>query len=151
MTVNKIFSNLNKDNYIKDNQDSFNKFSSWTLSILSKINITKEAKTFLKLFYDSSQCTEKVLPNLSKITLSNLEMIFFSYKIFMNCLNSENSNYYKELISDKILNIINNNFIPGGESNENNWVNSVIEMEKFLLKENDQYKGAIYVHLDNGI
>ena len=109
---------------------------------MSKINITKEAKTFLKLFYDSSQCTEKVLPNLSKITLSNLEMIFFSYKIFMNCLNSENSNYYKELISDKILNTINNNFIPGGESNENNWVNSVIEMEKFLLKENDQYKGA---------
>jgi hypothetical protein len=60
----------------------------------------------------------------------------------MNCLNSEKSNYYKELISDKILNTINNNFIPGGESNENNWVNSVIEMEKFLLKENDQYKGA---------
>ena len=78
-------------------------------------------------------------------------MIFFTYKIFMNCLNSEKSNYYKELISDKILNTINNNFIPGGESNENNWVNSVIEMEKFLLKENDQYKGAIYVHLDNGI
>ena len=109
MTVNKIFSNLNKDNYIEDNQDSFNKFSSWALSILSKINITKEAKTFLKLFYDSSQCTEKVLPNLSKITLSNLEMIFFTYKIFMNCLNSEKSNYYKELISDKILNTINNN------------------------------------------
>ena len=50
MTVNKIFSNLNKDNYIKDNQDSFNKFSSWALSILSKINITKEAKNLLKLF-----------------------------------------------------------------------------------------------------
>ena len=36
-------------------------------------------------------------------------MIFFTYKIFMNCLNSEKSNYYKELISDKILNTINNN------------------------------------------
>ena len=46
MIVNKIFSNLNKDNYIKDNQDSFNKFSSWVLSILSEINITKEEKTY---------------------------------------------------------------------------------------------------------
>ena len=50
MIVNKIFSNLNKDNYIEDNQDSFNKFSSLALSILSKINITKEAKNLLKLF-----------------------------------------------------------------------------------------------------
>ena len=46
MIVNKIFSKLNKDNYIEDNQDSFNKFSSWVLSILSEINITKEEKTY---------------------------------------------------------------------------------------------------------
>ena len=50
MIVNKIFSKLNKDNYIEDNQDSFNKFSSLALSILSKIIITKEAKNLLKLF-----------------------------------------------------------------------------------------------------
>ena len=40
ITVNKLLSNLNKENFIEDNQDLYSKFSSWTLSILSKISIT---------------------------------------------------------------------------------------------------------------
>ena len=69
-------------------------------------------------------------------------MIIFSYKVLITCLMGKEKHFYYDLLSNNMLNVINNSFIPGDHPNENIWVNSVIEVEKFLLKTNDSYKGA---------
>ena len=47
ITVNKILSNLNKENYVKDNKNILNKFSTWALIIINKLNISRIFKNFL--------------------------------------------------------------------------------------------------------
>ena len=142
ITINKILSNLSKDNYLKDNQNIFNKFSSWALSIFKNINITGEAKEFLKLLYDSEKLTKTTINYFGKITISDLEMILFIYRLLLDSLNKKGEYFYSNLLTKNMLTIIKNNYIPGGEPNENVWINSANEMEEFLIKTNDAYTGA---------
>ena len=142
ITVNKILSNLNKENYVEDKINVLTKFSTWILGIINGLNISQNAKEFLKIFYDIEKFTQSTSPYFGKISVYDLEMIIFSYKILMSCLMGKEKHFYYDLLSNKMLNIINNSFIPGDEPNENIWVNSVIEVEKFLIKTNDPYKGA---------
>jgi ribosomal protein S6 len=142
ITVNKILSNLNKENYVEDNKNILNKFSTWALGIINKLNISNPAKEFLKIFYDSEKFIQTTQPYFGKISVNDLEMIIFSYKVLVSCLMEKPQHFYFDLLSNQMLNVINNSFIPGDEPNENIWVNSVIEVEKFLIKYNDAYKGA---------
>ena len=142
ITVNNILSNLNKKNYIEDKINVLTKFSTWILGIINGLNISQNAKEFLKIFYDIEKFTQSTSRYFGKISISNLEMIIFTYKILISCLMGKENNFYYNLLSNNMLNIINNSFIPGDEPNENIWINSLIDIEQFLLKTNDKYKGA---------
>ncbi len=142
MSVNKIFSNLSKDNFIEDNQNILNKFSTWSLGLIKKINLTDKCKIFLSLFYDSEKLINVKNQYLKQIKIKELEMLLFVYKILCKTQNQKSKFFYNDIISKDIKEIISKSFIPGDEPNEDIWVNSCIAMENFLKKSKDAYEGV---------
>ena len=142
MSVNKIFSNLSKDNFIEDNQNILNKFSTWSLGLIKKINLTDKCKIFLSLFYDSEKLINIKNQYLKQIKIKELEMLLFVYKILCKTQNQKSKFFYNDIISKDIKEIISKSFVPGDEPNEDIWVNSCIAMENFLKKSKDAYEGV---------
>ena len=142
ITVNKIFSNLSKENFIEDNQNILNKFSTWSLGLIKNLKITDQLKLFLSILYDSDKLIKIKQEYLKGIKMKELEMLLFVYKILSKTQNQKKNFFYTELISKNIKSIIEKSYIPGDEPNENIWINSCIGMEDFLKKSNNAYEGV---------
>ena len=134
LLINKIISNYTKENYINQNKELLKNFSIWSLEILNKSQL-KPNQTFnalFSLYFIPEIFIEKIQSNIEKIPINEYEMLLYSYKIILTTQLSKDGNFYKSLLSIDMGNYIKENYIPGGEPNENLWLKSVNEIEEFL-------------------
>ena len=132
LSINKIISNYTKENYLNQNKQILNNFSQWSIDIINNIQFTEIFKELFSLYFNPEKFIEKLKPKIEKITINEYEMLLYSYKIILTTQLSKEGNFYKSLLSKNMENYIKENYIPGGEPNENLWVTSVNEIEEFL-------------------
>ena len=135
------------NNYISKlkNQDYNEKFCCNILKILFSINeISKYTFQLLQLFLLKNyylNLTKNVIKNL---TDENFEIFLYSYKICLICSNSPIDSFYHQLTGEQINDVINSNYIPGGEPNDALIIQNLKEIESFFIKTNSPSPG-LYV------
>jgi hypothetical protein len=135
------------NNYISKlkNQDYNEEFCCNIINILFSINeISEYTFQLLQLFLLQDyylNLTKNVIKNL---TDENFEIFLYSYKICLICSNSPIDSYYHQLTGEQINNIINSNYIPGGEPNDALIIQNLKEIESFFIKTNSPSPG-LYV------
>ena len=122
LSVNKILCNLLKENYL-ENQEYKSFINFFKTKIYNNINADDNLKNLLNLFFDEEIYKSKTKPKLGgeilNISVPQLEMILYSYKFCILFSEIKNNNFYKNILTNNSLNIINNNYIPGIDNKPN--------------------------------
>ena len=103
--------------------------------------MTETTKNVLKLFYSLETFNEKLNIFIGK-PINEFEILLYSHKISLICSQSRQNSFYKKLMSNNIIKTIKENFIPGGEPNDNIRITTFKELEEYLRGCNDPNQAA---------
>ena len=140
VSINEIISNLCNENYQKDSQ-IYSKYTTYVQIILEKIKLSDFTNKLLNLFYKFSIFNEK-MAFMKNMPINSFEMLLYSHKIAFICSQGKQNSFYQNLISPKVIEIINKNYIPGGEPNDDKRIMWFQDLEEFLIGTNDPSQGA---------
>ncbi len=140
VSINEIISNLCNENYQKDSQ-IYSKYTTYVQIILEKIKLSDFTNKLLNLFYKFSIFNEK-MAFMKNMPINIFEMLLYSHKIAFICSQGKQNSFYQNLISPKVIEIINKNYIPGGEPNDDKRIMWFQDLEEFLIGTNDPSQGA---------
>ena len=139
VTINKIISNLGLLNY--ETKEKYTKFSLYAKSLFNdnaKLNISKELKELLFLFYDSKIYIEKMKPNLidekKMMNQKVFEALLYGFRYCVNTLSNNNENgketfLFQSLLSKNCSNVIEQSFIPGNDNKEDLHITTLESIE----------------------
>ena len=140
ISINEIISNLCNKNYQKDSQ-IYSKFTTYVQNILEKRQLSPITNKLLNLYYKFNIFNE-TMNYIKNIPINNYEILLYSHKYAFLCSQGKEDSFYKNLLSPKVIETINKNFIPGGESNDDKRILSFKHLEEFLTRTNDHKQGA---------
>ena len=133
VSINTQLSSL-KENQGKSNND-YSKLCNVSTNLFDSLSQTIDDKTksILKLLYDESIFKEKIKTNyFDKLSIDDLELFFYAYKFALLCSRANASSFYGGLISKNIKDVIDNNFIPGGEPKITPKIRGYYKMKKLF-------------------
>ena len=140
ISINDIISYLCNEQYQKDSQ-IYSKFTTYVQIILEKIKLSEISKTLLNLYYKFNIFNEK-MTFIKNMPINNFEILLYSHKIAFICSQGKQNSFYQNLISPKVIEIINKNFIPGGEPNDDERIIYFNVLKEFLIGMNNSSQGA---------
>ena len=143
LSINKCLTNLVKQNYIqlKEYEDSIN----FITFIVQQLNLSPETISLINLFFTKEKYLEKMHNQILSFTNEKFEILLYAYKIALLCSLLENKNsFYNKIISNSIINSLNNTFIPGNEPNDSPILTSYPEIVNHLKTFNSSSE-AVYV------
>ena len=150
LTINKIVNNLAKRAYLSTNEyKNFSKFAVNLLKSEQMKNFQQTTKKLLELFYTEKTVKEKIKKVHPTISQENFEILLYSLKSALICSLSNPNSFYSNLLSPQMKATINNNYIPGGEPNDDLIINSFNEVENYLNVTNNPSNGAYICSCDS--
>ena len=116
ISFNKVLSQLYIKNQFKKIMTE--EFSSFVNNILPNFKITDNASKLIELFFTQQKC-ETLLYKTEIINLDAKEYEIYLYAFYFALICSLNKDsFYGSLFSNKIQTLLKDNYIPGGEPNE---------------------------------
>ena len=140
--INKILSNLHNKYYIEEPE--FCHFSNWlihSLIIQKDLQFSSECKSLLSLFDNVKIIKSKIFENKEEISISVLEILLYSFKITFNA--TESNGFFSHFFSPKIKTVINDNYIPGTEPNNDIRIYSYFAIEESINSNESRF--GVYI------
>ena len=130
---------------ISDKEFQNKKYKEFTLNFNQKISLfselTENSKRILSQFLDYYKY--RINPIFDYLSSNEeIEILLFAYKFAFICSLSNEDSFYYKLTSQNIENIINTNYIPGGEPNDDLIIQNANQVERHLIETNNTSPGA---------
>ena len=142
ISINEIISNTCDENY-QTQSIIYQKYSTYFQSIYQKgiNNLTQISKNLLDLYFSLEIFNQK-MGFLKGKPINEYEILLYSHKISFICSQASENSFYKKLLSNDIINTVNQNFIPGGEPNDNIRITTFKFLEEYLNERNNSSYAA---------
>ena len=145
ISVNKILSNLLKENYL-DSQEYKSFMNFFKTKIYGNINLNENQKNIIDLFFDEETYKNKTKPKLGgevlHISVPQLEMLLYGYKFCILFTELNNNSFYKNILTNDSIIHINNNYIPGVDNKPNYYEIAIKELPNWFNSINVNENGA---------
>ena len=139
-----LYFNIYKS-YFNNIQENEFEMKNNLITLISKKKKSEEIN-FISLLFNENPFKTKVIPKLgindndiNPKNIFKIEILFYAFRFVFNIINEENTkNFYYALSTDKALETINNNMIPGKLSNTNDFI-QIFDIIKQNFKKDPDY------------